>query len=195
MANSVKSAGRENVIVVDDRPRISAPLRSSDRGEGHGNHRRHFAMAQEAWVRCVDTYASAVATYQLGVPARRSDRRAVLAGLAQVAAIPAEHPEIGGAGETPKTGSERASVTRHSPRNGSHPLTARQQEVAALIARGYTNQQIAMELVLVPGTVANHVEHILRRLGADNRAQVAAWVARQGLLSDGDDAVGAFGAG
>jgi DNA-binding NarL/FixJ family response regulator len=48
--------------------------------------------------------------------------------------------------------------------------------VAKLIARGLSNEQIAEALVLTPGTVGNHVGHILRRLSARNRAQVASWV-------------------
>jgi DNA-binding CsgD family transcriptional regulator len=61
-------------------------------------------------------------------------------------------------------------------------LTRRQLEVARLIAGGRSNAQIAQELVLTPGTVANHIEHILRRLSVNNRAQVAAWVVERGLL-------------
>jgi DNA-binding NarL/FixJ family response regulator len=45
-----------------------------------------------------------------------------------------------------------------------------------LIARGYTNQQIAETLVLTRGTVANHVAHILGKVGVTNRTQVAARV-------------------
>jgi DNA-binding NarL/FixJ family response regulator len=55
-------------------------------------------------------------------------------------------------------------------------LTRRQREVAMLIARGCTNQQIAETLVLTPGTVANHVGAILSRLGVANRTQIAAWM-------------------
>jgi two-component system OmpR family sensor kinase len=55
-------------------------------------------------------------------------------------------------------------------------LTPRQREVAALIAAGLTNMEIAERLVLTPGTVANHVEGILRRLGFRSRTQVAALV-------------------
>jgi DNA-binding CsgD family transcriptional regulator len=66
---------------------------------------------------------------------------------------------------------------------GSLPLTARQREVAGLIAAGKSNAVIAEELVLSPGTVANHVEHILNRLNFRNRAQIAAWAVQQGLLA------------
>jgi DNA-binding CsgD family transcriptional regulator len=60
-------------------------------------------------------------------------------------------------------------------------LTPRQREVAALIALGLSNDQIAERLVLSPGTVANHVEHILRRLSVRSRTEVAALAAEIGL--------------
>jgi non-specific serine/threonine protein kinase len=55
------------------------------------------------------------------------------------------------------------------------PLTARQQEVAALIARGLSNRQIAEELVIAEYTAERHVHHILTKLGLTSRTQVAAW--------------------
>jgi non-specific serine/threonine protein kinase len=55
------------------------------------------------------------------------------------------------------------------------PLTAREFEVAAHIAAGLTNRQIAAALSLSPHTVERHVEHILNKLGLGSRAQVAAW--------------------
>jgi DNA-binding NarL/FixJ family response regulator len=58
-------------------------------------------------------------------------------------------------------------------------LTTREREVAALLGAGYTNQQIAEKLVLTRGTVANHVAHILYKLGVTNRTQVAALVHHQ----------------
>jgi DNA-binding NarL/FixJ family response regulator len=63
-------------------------------------------------------------------------------------------------------------------------LTARELEVARLIADGYTNREIASALVIEPGTASNHVLRILRKLGAPSRAAVAAWVTRQGLDRD-----------
>jgi len=60
-------------------------------------------------------------------------------------------------------------------------LTPRQREVSVLIAGGMTNEQIAQRLVLTPGTVANHVEAILRRLEVDSRIKIAALVAELGL--------------
>jgi DNA-binding CsgD family transcriptional regulator len=62
-------------------------------------------------------------------------------------------------------------------------LSPREREVALLIARGYTNRQIARELVITEGTAANHVVHILNKLGLISRAQVAVWATEQRLAS------------
>jgi DNA-binding NarL/FixJ family response regulator len=53
-------------------------------------------------------------------------------------------------------------------------LTAREREVAALVAAGLSNKEIATELVLSVGTVKDHVHCILRKSGLANRAAVAA---------------------
>jgi two-component system, OmpR family, sensor kinase len=66
-------------------------------------------------------------------------------------------------------------------------LTPRQQEIAALVAGGLTNRQIADRLLLTQGTVANHVEQILRRLGFHSRAQIGVWAVERGLHSPDPD--------
>jgi non-specific serine/threonine protein kinase len=60
-------------------------------------------------------------------------------------------------------------------------LSPREREVAALIARGLTNPQIADALVISRLTAGTHVRNILRKLGATSRAQVASWAVSQGL--------------
>ena len=60
-------------------------------------------------------------------------------------------------------------------------LTPRQRQVAALVARGMTNREIAAELVIAEGTAANHVAHILVKLGFHSRRQIASWVADRNL--------------
>lgn len=62
-------------------------------------------------------------------------------------------------------------------------LTAREQEVAAQVAGGLTNRQIADRLVISKGTAGLHVKNILRKLGFGSRAQIAAWAVEQGLPS------------
>jgi DNA-binding CsgD family transcriptional regulator len=55
-------------------------------------------------------------------------------------------------------------------------LTPRQHDVMSLLARGATNQQIAVRLLISERTVAKHLEHAFRRLGVTNRtAAAAAW--------------------
>jgi hypothetical protein len=44
-----------------------------------------------------------------------------------------------------------------------------------------TNAEIGQRLVLVTGTVANHIANAMERLGARNRAQLAVWAVEQGL--------------
>ncbi|WP_324910546.1 ATP-binding protein [Baekduia sp.] len=56
------------------------------------------------------------------------------------------------------------------------PLTAREFEVATLIARGMTNRQVAAELVISERTAESHAEHIRGKLGMNSRGQIAAWM-------------------
>ncbi len=53
-------------------------------------------------------------------------------------------------------------------------LTPREAEVLTLLARGYTNREIAATLVISVRTASVHVSHILRKLGAPNRLEAAA---------------------
>jgi len=55
------------------------------------------------------------------------------------------------------------------------PLSARELEVLALIARGLSNKHIARELTLSPHTVKRHVAHILEKLDVASRSQAASW--------------------
>ena len=55
------------------------------------------------------------------------------------------------------------------------PLTSREFEVARLIGEGLTNAEIADALGIAPKTASSHVEHILAKLGASRRAEIATW--------------------
>jgi non-specific serine/threonine protein kinase len=63
----------------------------------------------------------------------------------------------------------------------SDVLSRREREIAALIAIGHSNKEIASELVIAERTAEAHVEHIRNKLGLRSRAQIAAWAADQGL--------------
>ena len=57
-------------------------------------------------------------------------------------------------------------------------ISRREAEVAALIAEGKSNKEIAAELFLSELTIETHVKNILRKLGLKSRAQVAAYAAQ-----------------
>ena len=56
-------------------------------------------------------------------------------------------------------------------------LTTRELEVLELISKGYTNLQIAQNLVIEVGTVKNHVHNILEKLNVSSRGEAAAYLA------------------
>jgi predicted ATPase/serine/threonine protein kinase/DNA-binding CsgD family transcriptional regulator len=60
-------------------------------------------------------------------------------------------------------------------------LTARECEVARLVAQGKSNRAIADELVVGISTVEAHITHIFTKLGFSSRAQIAAWAVDKGL--------------
>lgn len=61
-------------------------------------------------------------------------------------------------------------------------LTIREVQVLCMVAEGRSNQEIANSLFRSVNTVANHVRHILAKIGAANRTEAAAFAARHGLL-------------
>ena len=80
---------------------------------------------------------------------------------------------------------EKPAKTRQSGREPKDdPLTAREREVAALVARGQTNREIATKLVISERTADAHVQNILNKLGFSSRAQIGAWAAEHGLRTD-----------
>jgi DNA-binding NarL/FixJ family response regulator len=62
------------------------------------------------------------------------------------------------------------------------PLSERELEILALIARGASNKEIASQLFIAEGTVKNHVTHILGKLGVRDRTQAALKARELGLL-------------
>ena len=65
----------------------------------------------------------------------------------------------------------------------TEPLTPREIEVLEFLAHGMTNRQIAETFVISVGTVKNHVEHIIAKLGASDRTQAVVLALELGIIS------------
>ena len=79
-------------------------------------------------------------------------------------------------GETP---AERV-LGGEPARSAAKQLTRREKEIAALVAAGLGNREIAARLYLSKRTVDSHMEHIFTKLGISSRTQLASWVLGQG---------------
>lgn len=78
--------------------------------------------------------------------------------------------------ETGGRGNERNDIAEN--------LSPREEEVLRLVARGYTNQQIADQLVLSVKTVETYKARIMEKLKIKGRAQLVRYALEKGLLSD-----------
>ena len=65
-----------------------------------------------------------------------------------------------------------ADLAHHRGARPLSELTAREDEIAALVGRGFSNKQIASELRISPATVKNHVHNILEKLDLPRRGAI-----------------------
>ncbi|MBD2354772.1 response regulator transcription factor [Tolypothrix sp. FACHB-123] len=66
-----------------------------------------------------------------------------------------------------------------------NPLTVREQEILSLLATGKTNQEIAHELYIAPGTVRVHIHAILQKLEVSDRTQAVVVAFQKRLIKNG----------
>ncbi|GAC1452531.1 MAG: response regulator transcription factor [Ktedonobacterales bacterium] len=86
-------------------------------------------------------------------------------------------------GDLLNRGKRRLDTLADGPQDA---LTEREREVLALVARGYTNRQIAEALSLSEKTARNHLSHILEKLGLSRRSEAAVYAVEHRLVRRGD---------
>ncbi|HLO27838.1 MAG TPA: AAA family ATPase [Anaerolineales bacterium] len=74
-----------------------------------------------------------------------------------------------------------ALTTRRIAKKEFGGLTAREREIAVLVAQGKSNREIADELVISETTVERHIANIFSKLGFNSRTQIAVWTVEKGL--------------
>jgi DNA-binding CsgD family transcriptional regulator len=142
-----------------------------------GAARDALEAAARGWAGAHRMWEAAWARLDLAQCQLRSNR--VAAATLLLVAARAEATELGSRPLLARIDElERVARGRGSVDEPWRPLTAREFEVARLIADGMTNGQIAEELGVAPKTASAHVEHILAKLGVTRRTEIAAWASR-----------------
>ncbi|MET8812037.1 response regulator transcription factor [Streptomyces sp. NPDC004549] len=83
---------------------------------------------------------------------------------------------------SPAVASRLVSAVRAPAAPGKEPLSAREREVLALVARGTSNREIARELFISEATVKTHLTHLYTKLGVKDRAAAVAAAYERGIL-------------
>ena len=71
------------------------------------------------------------------------------------------------------------------PAQPVEPLTGREEQVLASVARGLTNGEIAAELYITLSTVKTHIAALMAKLGVRNRVEIALWAYQTGRVTKG----------
>ncbi len=137
--------------------------------------RETLGATTSGWVPGADNHDRYVASARSGlgdaafVAGWAQGRAMSLEQTIEYALTPAEKPPI------------QADLAKRKADGTAQGLTAREREVAALVALGLTNRDIAERLVVAERTAETHIQNILNKLGFTSRAQIAAWAAEHGL--------------
>lgn len=165
----------------------TGPLRAAAcRAEGvvaaadgaHERASRCFEQAVALFARSGAPFAGACARIDLASSLRASAQPETAAREAHAALATLER--LGAAREVRRA---RALVGRAAGAPPASPLTAREREVLALVAKGLGDKQVATALGLSPHTVHRHVANVHVKLGVSSRAAAVAQAIAQGLVA------------
>ena len=151
-----------------------------------GGGERALQATSDAWHRAYAQFR--LAEVLLGTPAGRRAAEPVLQAAHAVASTLGAAPLRGWI----EALARRARISVHAPEaaveveeaaDSDHAgLTAREREVLALVADGFTNRRIAETLFISESTAGVHVSNILGKLGVATRTEAAAVATRLGLV-------------
>jgi two-component system response regulator NreC len=80
--------------------------------------------------------------------------------------------------------SEYLDKLKHGDNAGTYePLSDREQEVLALVAKGYANKEIAEQLIISVKTVESHKSNVMEKLGLKSRPELVKYAMKKGLLN------------
>jgi DNA-binding NarL/FixJ family response regulator len=135
-------------------------------------------VAQGNAIVCTDCLQIAVSEGALGALRRDAEPEQLFRAVRTVAR--------GNAWYEPGTASAllKKALGNESKSNGARGLSARELDVAGLIAEGRSNKEIGRALGISEPTVKKHVGHILAKLGLQDRLQVGIYIIRNPLLFD-----------
>src|SRR5919109_1956500 len=201
--DSAERAARERATAVTDRVRIAAedggPVVGAQRALAEGElaraeHRPDPSLweaAATAWDDLGHPYPAAYARWREAealVAARDREAAERVAGRALQTArrlgskwLAAEIEGLATRARLRIDGAERAADTDGAGGEEPFGLTAREQEVLALVAAGATNREIGERLHMAEKTASVHVSRILAKLGVRTRTEAAAVAHRHGL--------------
>lgn len=127
-----------------------------------------------------DAFGLARTLLVLGIVRRRARQKR--AAREAIEAALAAFETSGAAGWAEKA---RAELGRIGGRTREQGLTAAERRVAALVAEGRTNKEVAASLFLTEKTVETHLTHVYAKLGVRSRAELARTYRRQEQSSGG----------
>jgi DNA-binding CsgD family transcriptional regulator/tetratricopeptide (TPR) repeat protein len=142
---------------------VAEPHRLALAGDWHG--------AAAAWKERDNPFETALALLDADEPAALREAYDILQGLGAQGVLPVATARLRGLG-APVPRGPRATTVAHAAL-----LTAREAEIAGLIAAGHSNREIAEQLVLSEKTVGHHVSAVLGKLGVRRRGEIAARLA------------------